>query len=393
MPPLAPDPQTPVKTRPRRVHIPHSLRRAARPDDLQRLRGLVRDIGEEARDLAIPLNSIATALGVADSAARLQAVTEQLAELKRATDEDSKIVDDRIVKLTVLFEADDALYDDCGDEILTIGNEWARALAELPKQYKLADHVAFEAAITTAAKTLADVIWHVALVTIPGRVNQHLATISVGGRLDFAAMFSDELPDPAMQRHLLDYLAGHPLFVAGVVDPEAGVIFKASKHLWRRVASYVLILSLAIPVGVGFVDVITNGLPAMGIGAGWLGIATSRFGELLPAYGFLLVGSVLHIGVEAIKQGQRTTIGGFTAMGEWLAWIHVHELAILAGIVVVWLTLVGLAISLPPNQLTWQTALFAGYGIDSVFGLFVTRFDTTASGALAKLTPSLLGKS
>lgn len=135
---------------------------------------------------------------------------------------------------------------------------------------------------------------------------------------------------------------------------------------------------------------LVDGIPLIAP-SGWLGLEPERFGSVLSAYAFLILGALFHIGVEAVKHNQRSTPGSFTAIGDWLAWIHVRVLALLGGIFMIWVTLVFLAKSLTADQLTWETALFAGYGIDSVFGLVVTRFDAAATLQIGSIT-SLLSR-
>jgi hypothetical protein len=351
--------------------------------------GNVREIGTEARDLTESLAGVTKALAVVDAGVRKQGVAKQLAELQRVLPDRKAVVARIFATLNDLSQQYAWLLDWSGDELLETSNLWGEALAHIPGEKAQLDDIALQSAIADASAKLSEVIWHAALVTLPSRLHQHLSTMWVGDQLDFAATFADELPDPASQRRMLVYLAGHPDAIEGVVDVDAGVIYKRARQFRWWLASYALLIAVGI-AGVGLVKVLVDGIPLIAP-SGWFGLRPEGFGSVLSAYAFLILGALFHIGVEAIKHNQRSTPGSFTAIGDWLAWIHVRVLALLGGILMIWVTLVFLAKSLPADQLTWETALFAGYGIDSIFGLVVTRFDAAATLQVGSIT-SLLSR-
>ena len=80
----------------------------------------------------------------------------------------------------------------------------------------------------------------------------------------------------------------------------------------------------------------------------------------------------------------------FRAIDDWLLWIHVREMSILVSILALWLTLFGLAEAFP-NGINGVTAFTAGYSIDSILGVFITRFDARSGGATNELASLLKG--
>src|SRR5206468_73374 len=79
-------------------------------------------------------------------------------------------------------------------------------------------------------------------LTIPRRVQDHLANLRIGQGLDFHSTFVDELPDRDDRLVILKYLRDHPATVDGVVDVENGMIFRASPKRGRRFASFGLFI-------------------------------------------------------------------------------------------------------------------------------------------------------
>ncbi len=234
-------------------------------------------------------------------------------------------------------------------------------------------------------------MWQAAVVSMPPRVNAHLETLDVGGQLDFNEAFADELPAEPARRRFLEILQSHPGSVTGAVDAERGVIYKAAQGP-RRIFSYVLLLVLVGPAALAFINFATTGSGELGVPLDWLFKGESRQPELWSAYVFVVLGVVFHLLVEAVKQAQRSTDKAFLALGHWLTWIHVRETSLAITILTMWIIPIGLALALPGQRIGVETAFFAGYSIDSIIGIFLTRFDglakTSSDALLKRITPT-----
>jgi hypothetical protein len=255
-------------------------------------------------------------------------------------------------------------------------NLWQRTVSTLPGLRPASgqiDETHIRGGLERSEGLLNELIWHAALVTIPSRLEQHLRSLRVGGRLRFDEAFADELPRPEDRHRLLEYLHAHPATINGVIDVEQGIVYRSAARRRRRVGSYVGLAGLATLGGYAFVWVITRGLPPLGLPSGWL-LPANRFAELLGAYALIAAGALTHVVVDAIKQERQSTAGGFVALEDWLTWIHVRELGMAAGILSWWIGLAALAVSLGGEPVTWQTAFLAGYGIDSLLDLVLGRF-------------------
>jgi len=213
--------------------------------------------------------------------------------------------------------------------------------------------------------------------------------LDVGGQLDFGEAFSDELPTAPARRRFLQILKSHPGSVTGEVDVERGVIYKAATGP-RRIFSYVLLVLLVGPGAWLFIGFLTAGSSWLGVPATWL-FATNRHDELWAAYLFVVAGVLFHLLVEAVKQAQRSTDQAFLALGHWLTWIHVRETSLAITVLTMWMVPIGLALTLPA-KIDVPTAFFAGYSIDSIIGIFLTRFDglakTSDDALLKRLRPT-----
>ena len=353
----------------------------------QRLFGLVREIRAECQNIGRSLDAITTALALTAPAARAAEVATGVAGLNVVLTENVDSVNGRFAGLRSLLDSYSSLYDAAGDETTALENLWRRLTAALAWPDP-SDEAAIRAGLDTARGLINEIEWHAALITIPPRAKRHMAALRVGNKLPFDATFSDELSDVNQRTKMLIYLREHPTFIDGVVDVAGRVIIRASPNLARRMVSYIGLPAFAILGGLLYVNVLTGGIPFTDVTfAGVTGIRPERFDDLLQAYVLVIFGQLAHIVIEAVKQQQRGD-DGFLALDDWLMWIHVRETSIAVGIVVVWLSLYGLAQAFP-TSIPGVTAFTAGYSIDSLLGLFITRFETTMAtttkGLLAKL--------
>lgn len=369
-------------------------RRIALDDARFRLFGLVRDIRVEAQHLNRVLAPVRAALLLTDEKARASELKAALDDVSRVLADSRRDVGDRLEGLHQLVDEYPQVYHQSGDAVAQIENQWAEienaltwtrqpAAADLPRRLKVVD-----AGIPV-------IEWQAALLTIPERVTEHLQSKPVGGQVHFHEAFRDEIDDEAQRVEMLRYLREHSVALGCVVDVPNAVLYRIAPDPRRRLASWVALILLATVGGYAFVWVLANGLPLVQLSFGGIGgINASRFPELMAAYWGVLIGAIAHVVVEAVKQDQRSDAGAFLALGDWFLWVHVRELALIIGVLSLFVILVGLATLMPePGSLTFLTALGAGYSFDSVLGLFVTRFDGSAKAAAAVVTGQLTGSS
>ena len=355
----------------------------------QRLFGLVREIRAEIQNIERSLDAVDAALALIAPASRSAELAAAIGGLNTILDENRPAVDERFTVLRDLLDATPSLSDAASDEVVTLENLWRRLLGSIKWDAKTPESTV-RAGMAAARGYAREIEWHAGLVTVPARVKQHLAGLRVGNKLRFDATFADEMRDPKQRREMLTYLRDHPAFADGVVDVEHGLIYRASPRLRRRLVSYVGPPAFAILGGLLFLYVITNGIPAIGLSLNDVtGLKPEGFTNLLATYVLLGAGQIAHIVVDAVKQQQRGD-DSFRAIDDWLLWIHVREMSIVVGILALWLTLYGLAVAFP-SGINGVTAFTAGYSIDSILGLFITRFEARSAAATGDLTALLKG--
>jgi hypothetical protein len=113
-------------------------------------------------------------------------------------------------------------------------------------------------------------------------------------------------------------------------------------------------------------------------------------GLLLKGYLFIVLGSLAHILVDAVKQARAQSRASFRAIDDWILWVHVREVPILSSIVSLWIGIVGLAWFQPEFSLT--SAFFVGYSIDSFVDIFLERFSGVATSSAKALTDQIAAR-
>jgi hypothetical protein len=354
-------------------------------DCADEMRGLVRDVRVEAEYLDRALGPVEAALLLPVKAGQAAQLADALEVLGRAASAHGAVVDQRLAALRRIFADCRYLYDGVGDEVAEMANLWQDAIAALPASGTTAD--AARTAVPAMRGALAEIAWHAALVTIPERVRQHLRTLRIGGQLKFDETFADELPDAVHRVRMLHYLKAHPAAISGIVDAEHGVIYAASPSQRRRMGS-LAIFGLLLIAGIGIVWIATRGLGAF-LTPTWV-FATDRFADLAGAYGLLFAGAVIHMIVDAVKQQQRSGPGAFIALDDWFQWLHVREVSNAVSILSLWLVVFLLAVAYP-GGIDRLAALFAGYSLDSVIGVAISRFDTLATSRSGEVEKVISG--
>jgi hypothetical protein len=204
-------------------------------------------------------------------------------------------------------------------------------------------------------------------VAVPPRLNENLTAVRIGGALDFCAEFKDEVLDDAQSTEILRWIYAHPSAVAGVVDKEKGVVYKASA---RRVVQALTVLcvlvaacaAVALPFLRGVAGLEEDLVPKIADDA-----------TLARAVAWGLAGALVHILVAAVKDERRASREGTDppTLGNWVLWVHVRYLSVLLAIAGVVFAVLATA------QLTGDvevlTMLAVGYSADSILDLALPK--------------------
>jgi len=351
-----------------------------RADAYALLIGHVRDIGQEAQNLRQYQEELRGK--VSENHADVSEVKGTWKEGYTAlTGHASPAVRQHLEVLRTLMEnADPTLYQQDGSEITAIEHEWARVAPNwpaCPESRQPLDVYTMLTQIEEVEQILCQVVIHVEKLTLPDRVNNQLKLMRIGQAIDFQAEYSDEIPTLQAQTLALNYLYDHPLLVQGIVDVEKGLIYHISPNPVRRAAS---IIGNLLAVILFFTLV-------------WLFysfhvfLANLTLERLLMAYTSVMIGSIAHYAVNAVKQFHTNQGKTFTVVGDGLRWFHVKEVPVFLSILTLFVGFLGI-VFLNLGIDLW-TAFFAGYSIDSVIDLVLQRFADVSSTRLDTLKTRL----
>ena len=349
---------------------------------------LLRSIRAEAQGLDKTLRAVEASASEKIAAVRTQSVTAAVEVSVSRLEFEEPNINNKFQGLFEQLASDPDAADRISDEVTLIENAWQQITegGQWPKAVTSQTGQQADDALVAAAQArslLREMIYHCGLVTIPSRLNQHLAQLRVGQTLSFGEMFQDELPEESDRLKLLKYLRQHPTAVHGVVDVAKGLVYRADPRKARRLFSYVGILMVVVLGGLlaYFLPTIAESMRI----PGWTeGAEPTKF---LLLYLTLLLGGVVHLGVDALKQIKQASTSSeptFLAIEDWLTWLHVRELYIGASVVSLWIGFVGLVFVLKDTQVS--TAFLMGYSIDSFVDLFMKRFTGAVEKGTAELT-------
>lgn len=341
-------------------------------DDRAVFFALVREIRADVQDFDRSLGRLAVACDAARAAGADNAVEAAVAAETPTADRIRQKVEDALFRIRGdVFARDPRLWSECGDEVVHIDNLWNRVIADWPSAGVDRDDV--EQRIVRVRGFVREILVHTARLTVADRLNSHLDTVRIGKAIGFDAAFADEIPDPDDRRALLGYLGDHPGAVHGVVDSVRGIVFRVSQSWKVRIATYLAPLAAAA-AGAGVV-VLAGQLD------GWLDLndwpnGMRDSGALFTGYFFVLLGAIVHVGVEALKQQRFAAGTSFLALDDILDWLHIRYLSICASVLWVLVGIFGFAAT--SADLRWGTAFLVGYSLDSLGGLFLQRFGQAA---------------
>lgn len=320
---------------------------------------------------------IAAAATVSDPSARATALHKATARFHMALA--TRELDEQRKALKQLLEEEPELCDYANDA-------WAVAdgLPALANQWPPLDSPPDEARIVAGIKAsntaLDELIFHCSMVTIPTEVGRQLKSIRVGKPLDFHASFAPLLPDAEKRKQLLVRLKYTR--ICGWVDTASGFIYRLPRSTWGRFLSSLAPFAAAALVGAGL-----YGFGSLDLWADLDDLGDG--GELLGTYSLVLVGAFLHLAVENLKQ-EKALSPSILSASDGLYWFSLRWVSLVITIFWILVVTIGLrAFGLDPGGEELSLYFFAGYSLDSVLGLLITRIGNGANAAVANLEGAL----
>jgi hypothetical protein len=258
----------------------------------------------------------------------------------------------------------------------------ARDAAALDPANAPADAAAARAAAVSLAERIAAVDDACLVLVVPYRVRMMLRSRRVGRALPFLEVFDGEPPPAERRATMLKQLEAMGSYLAeGVVDVNRELIWRKSGSAATRALSA---LSPVLFAALGALVLIAiSSLPSLddsplGNGA-----------EVLEAYVVVTMGVAVHLLVENVKLSQEQN-APILAIGEFVDWLHLRWAGIGSTFFAILVTVIGLRLTFDAEALNkgWETTLlyfFAGYSVDSVAGIFLQRFGTSAKAGVSGL--------
>ncbi|MBM3812439.1 MAG: hypothetical protein FJW20_12490 [Acidimicrobiia bacterium] len=188
----------------------------------------LRELRQEIQNLQEGLEKLKTASGLTTEDAK-SVLISACQESKARFERNRESIDTLQHSIRRVFQGDEALHARYGDAVAEIGNKWDAIVAH----WSSGSDPAVAARIKEVDDEMDRIVYLCALLTVPERVNRNLETMRVGQKLDFKQAFHEEIPEEAHAQKLLDFLAIHPKLVHGLVDPQAGLVYRSSRRPWR----------------------------------------------------------------------------------------------------------------------------------------------------------------
>jgi hypothetical protein len=274
------------------------------------------------------------------------------------------------------------LHDgDYADNIRRLHNLWEQMstsplLADPGAEFSVQEQLRL---LTSVEQQCARMVVEIAYLTIPPRVNQWLEEARPGYYIPFHAVFEDELPNLDDRNRLLSFLGWSPeVLKGGLVDADAGVIYRYSVDPRRRLLSFALLLSAAAAaLGVIF------GLAYMPVD-GWP-LNSTHLTRLLLGWAAIFAGIVVHLGIGTAKRSQERGRPPIISIGDIPLLVNAKAGQVLLKILMTLVGLFGLAFAAGIDNVTPLNAFLIGYTLDSAVELFATGIEQRAARQLSTL--------
>jgi hypothetical protein len=355
------------------------------PDDERRAydaaRGHVEALRQDVSDLARALKDIGAAAQQVDATARTAALAVALASAKALLEHHALTA--KADELAADLEGDEGFSAQYAAQLTLIQN----LLNQLKEQWPAPPP---NDATVAAEATIGELNYAAVKFCAVGELNDALSGIHTGKSINLDDRFSESLPSSADRTKLIAYLKSEERNLTGVVDDTSRLAYRTPPTLWLRFLACVSPL-VFFAAGGGFLFLISKfdnwGLISA---KNW---PLSNSGAVVGAYLLVSAGAILHLIVENLKQLQSKQVP-ILAIGDLLTWLELRWAGLAWTFVAMIVTVIALRYAgVTSDAREIPVWLAAGYSVDSIAGLVLTRFDTSATAGLSALTKRLTGES
>jgi hypothetical protein len=271
------------------------------------------------------------------------------------------------------------------DTCRRIFNSWekmqANALLKHPEQDRESQVLLHDLAILD--EEAGKIILYVGHITIPHRLNRWIGATRAGHYLPFHLLFEDEIPMPADRARVLNSIAWAPDVIKfGLVYPGSGLIYRYERDEKKQIWSFIQVLLVLVLMTAGVWSLCFIG-EKFNI-AGWL-FDPQYAPTLTIGWMALLVGVIVHVGVESVKKSQSTGLPPVIAINDWLKHVSARKGDIILKLLIALFGLIGLVVTTDISKFTIASAFLVGYSLDSFVGLFGTSIEQRATAQATAL--------
>jgi uncharacterized membrane protein HdeD (DUF308 family) len=359
--------------------------------------GLERGISAYLRDMQKSFDMIKLKANLEDETVRHHEMELAFQGQKPFLEMRIKQVSSALNEIQQLLDLSPPLKRDYFDSHVTVDTAWSRLshawgiLAKSKPVDLYSDALSLVSRLSILHDQADEIRLHIARLTLPQRIGQHMKTIDVGRKVNLLDIIGDEMPmQPDRQARLLDDLRLHGVgIINGVIDPLAATAVRIDAKSWRRLLGLAMVFAIVVLGGVAAVGVADRPesasiLPLVTYSAE-PGTNAERMTAFLFIYLAVLAGSVFHMVVDFVKRQRDTDPLQHTGIlfGDLTRWIHLHEVPMVVWAFSIWLG-TGAAVYLVQDAVpvNYLTAALVGYSLDSVLDIVLARF---AEGVAPKI--------
>ncbi|HEV2789867.1 MAG TPA: hypothetical protein VGV69_01035, partial [Solirubrobacterales bacterium] len=269
-----------------------------------------------------------------------------------------------------------------GDRTGEVRNAIEEVVSDWPRPGST-DLTTIKTAIERSSKHLDKAILGCFQMTIPADVQWRLSKFPVGKAFNFEHAYEDKVPGKSTRERILGELEQREVW--GWVDLKEGLIYKISPERRIRILTYLAPLFSVLAAVLALV-LVPAGLERLGVDLSGLHLDDTE--ATVAAFLLVLSGAVIHLVVENVKQFQMDS-APIVAIGNLLDWMHLRWAGISLMVLPILVIAVGMRtlVESTPDQVA--TYVLAGYSADSVAGLFLTRFNSSAGASVKGLIKRL----